>query len=143
MTQEFLKLLGEERKGSIVNLTSAVAVMVFPGMSAYSLSKLAITQMMAFVAAENPNVTAVALHPGIVMTDMTVDFFVPFAKDTPGLVGGVAVWLSTEKAAFLSGKYIESNWSVDDLVTRKEEIVSQGKLKIDLAGELGQEQFRK
>lgn len=143
MTQEFLKLLGEERKGSIVNLTSAVAVMVFPGMSAYSLSKLAITQMLAFVAAENPNVTAVAMHPGIVMTDMTLDFFVPFAKDTPGLVGGVAVWLSTEKAAFLSGKYIESNWSVDDLVTRKEEIVSQGKLKIDLIGELGQEQFRK
>ena len=63
-----------------MNLTSAAAVMVFPGTSAYSLSKLASTQMLAFVAAENPNVTAVAMHPGIVMTDMTLDFFVPVCK---------------------------------------------------------------
>jgi NAD(P)-dependent dehydrogenase (short-subunit alcohol dehydrogenase family) len=137
ITQRFLKLLGKERSGWIVTVTTAAAIMVFPGMSAYSLSKLASLQMQAFVATENPNVTAVALHPGIVMTEMTGDFFKPFAKDTPGLVGGLGVWLSTEKAAFLSGKYVEANWSVDDLVARKDEIASQGKLKIDLVGELG------
>lgn len=109
ITQGFLRLLGKERKGSIVTLTTAAAVMVFPGMSSYSLSKLASMQLQAFIAAENPNVTAVALHPGIVLTDMTLDYFLPYAKDTPELVGGVGVWLSTEKAEFLNGRYIEAN----------------------------------
>ncbi|KAH7370582.1 putative oxidoreductase ucpA, partial [Rhexocercosporidium sp. MPI-PUGE-AT-0058] len=140
LTQGFLHLLGKERKGSIVTLSTTAAVMVFPGMSSYSLSKLASMQLQAFIAAENPNVTAVALHPGIVMTDMTLDYFMPYAKDTPELVGGVGVWLATEKAAFLNGRYIESNWSVDDLTARKEEIIS-GKLSVRLEGDFGHEQF--
>jgi NAD(P)-dependent dehydrogenase (short-subunit alcohol dehydrogenase family) len=139
--QGFLKLLGKERKGSIINLTSTLAYRAIPTTSSYSLSKLVSLQIQAFVAAENPNVTAVSLHPGIVLTDMTMDMFRPFAKDTPELVGGIAVWLSTEKAAFLSGRYVESNWSVDDLAARKDEIVSQGKLSIVLKGEFGKQQF--
>jgi len=141
VTQGFLKLLGKDGKGSIVNMTSGLALISFPGMSSYSLSKLVALQLQAFIAVENPNVTAIALHPGIVMTEMTTDDFKPFAKDTPELVGGVGVWLSTEKAAFLNGKYIESNWSVNDLAARKEEIVSDGKLSLVLKGEFGKEQF--
>ncbi|KAK0122129.1 hypothetical protein ONS95_010389 [Cadophora gregata] len=141
LTQGFLRLLGKERKGSIVTLSSSVAVMAFPGMSSYSLSKLSAAQLQAFVALENPNVTTVAVAPGVVLTDMTLDAFRPYAKDTPELVGGVAVWLSTEKAEFLNGKYVEANWSVDDLVSRKEEIVTQGKLSIKLGGDFGHEQF--
>jgi NAD(P)-dependent dehydrogenase (short-subunit alcohol dehydrogenase family) len=136
-----LKLLGKGRKGSIVNMTSGLALMTVPGRSSYSLSKLLILQLQAFIAVENPNVTAIALHPGIVMTQMTTDNFKRFAKDTPELVGGVGVWLSTEKAVFLNGKYVESNWSVDDLAARKEEIVSEGKLSLVLKGEFGKEQF--
>jgi hypothetical protein len=97
--------------------------------------------MQAFVAAENPNVTAVALHPGIVITDMTADMFRPFAKDTPELVGGVGVWLSTEKASFLNGKYVEVNWDVDELTARKDDIVSGGKLSLGLNAELGKHLF--
>lgn len=98
-------------------------------------------QLQAFVAAESPNITAVSLHPGLVLTDMTLDDFRPFAKDTPELVGGIGVWLSTEQASFLNGKYIESNWSVEDLIERKEEIISQGKLSVVLKGDFGYEQF--
>lgn len=136
-----MKLLGKEKRGSIINVTTAGAVMTFPAMSSYSLSKLVDLQIQTFVAAENPNVTAMSLHPGIIMTDMTTAFFVPFAKDTPELVGGVGVWLATEKASFLNGRYIESNWSVDDLTARKDEIVSEGKLSIVLKGEFGKKQF--
>jgi NAD(P)-dependent dehydrogenase (short-subunit alcohol dehydrogenase family) len=136
-----LGLLGE-KKGTIVNLTTGAAIMVFPTMSSYSISKLASLQLTAFVTAENPNVTAVALHPGIVMTEMTLPMFFPFAKDTPELIGGLGVWLATDKAAFLTGKYIESNWSVDDLTARKDEIVSEGKLTISLKGEFGKKQFK-
>ena len=66
----------------------------------------------------------------------------PFAKDTFELAGGVAVWLATEQAAFLNGRYISSNWSVDELVARKEEIVSQEKLLVGIKGEFGEKQFK-
>jgi NAD(P)-dependent dehydrogenase (short-subunit alcohol dehydrogenase family) len=91
LSQGFLKLLGKEKKGTIVNLTTGLALMVMPTTSSYSLSKLVIIQLQAYIAAENPNVTAVALHPGIVKTDMTNPIFEPFALDTPTLIGGVGV----------------------------------------------------
>lgn len=70
-----------------------------------------------------------------------MDYFRPFSKDTHELVSGLGVWLSTDKASFLNGKYIESNWSVNELVERKEEIVQQGKLSVGLVGEFGSNQF--
>ncbi|TVY18084.1 Short chain dehydrogenase [Lachnellula arida] len=140
-TQGLLKLLGQDGTGSIINMTSGMAVLTVHGMSSYSLSKLAALQLQAYVALENPNMIVIALHPGIVMTEMTAGAFEPFAKCTPELVEGLGVWLSTGKAAFLNGRYVSSNWSVDDLVARKEEIVSEGKLSLVLKGEFGEEQF--
>jgi hypothetical protein len=32
------------------------------------------------------------------------------------------VWLASEEAAFLKGKYVFANWDVDELMQRKEEI---------------------
>lgn len=49
---------------------------------------------MSYVAAENPDVFAVAVHPGIVATDMTDSMFQRFALDTPELAGGLVVWLA-------------------------------------------------
>jgi NAD(P)-dependent dehydrogenase (short-subunit alcohol dehydrogenase family) len=141
VTQGFLKLLGKEKKGAIISLTTFAAHMPFPGLSAYSISKLALTQLQAFIAVENPNVTAVAVHPGLILTDATLDYFKPFAKDSPELLGGLGVWLATENATFLSGKYVEVNWSVDELMERKDEIVKEWKLSIGIKGEFGSEQF--
>jgi NAD(P)-dependent dehydrogenase (short-subunit alcohol dehydrogenase family) len=134
VTKGYLQLLGKEQKGTVIDLTTGAAVSIFPTLSSYSLSKLVALQIQAYVAAENPNVTAVAVHPGVLMTDMTADAFKRFALDTTELVGGVGVWLATDKAAFLTGKYISANWSVDELVERKEEISSEGKLSIALVG---------
>ena len=47
--------------------------MVRPGVSVYSLSKMAAFQMMPFIAAENLQVTAVGLHPGIVKTKLVLE----------------------------------------------------------------------
>lgn len=121
---------------------------IYPGSSAYSLSKLVNLQMAAYVASESQlstakkNVTSVALHPGIVRTDMTLDSFKKFSLDTPELVGGVAVWLATDKARFMNGRVMNSNWNVDDLYERRHEIVSGKLLQIDLLGRFGAEQFQ-
>ncbi|TID01629.1 Short chain dehydrogenase andI [Colletotrichum higginsianum] len=140
-TFHFLRSLPAASHGTIVNVTT-IAHWVVPGMSSYLLAKLASLQLAAHVAAETGgNVTAVGLHPGLVRTDMTSEYFRPFALDTPGLVGGTAVWLCSEAARFLDGRFVAANWDVDDLWERREEIVDKGLLKIDMAGELGAEQF--
>ena len=111
-------------------------------MSGYAISKLVALQLAAYVSAENSNVTAIGLHPGIVKTDIVPQDFEKFALDTPELVGSVGVWLSTDKASFLAGKYVSANWSVDELLESKNEIITEGKLSIQLAGQFGQEQFK-
>jgi len=141
MTQGFLKLVGESKPATIINVTSYGGVTVIPSTSSYSLSKLVQVQIQRFVAAENPNITAISLHPGTILTPITKPFFVKFSKDTFALAGGVAVWLATEQAKFMNGRYMGANWSVAELMDRKDEIVSKGLLLEELQGTFGKAQF--
>lgn len=145
MTQSFLKALPESAPARIVTLTTAAAYSVFPGLSSYGLSKLVVFELMDYVRAENPNVVAVAVHPGMVPTDMMKESFVPFAHDTPLLVSGLGTWLAAWEGpdrSFLSGRYVSANWDVEELVRRKDEIVEQNLLKMELTGKFGSEQFK-
>ncbi|KZL67436.1 short chain dehydrogenase reductase [Colletotrichum incanum] len=142
-TFHFLRSLPSTSHGTIVNVTT-IAHWIVPGMSSYVLAKLASLQLAAYVAAETApqgNVTAIGLHPGLVHTDMTSDYFRPFAQDSPELVGGTAVWLCSERARFLNGRFMAANWDVGDLYKRRGEIVERDLLKIDMAGKFGAEQF--
>ncbi|KAL2833765.1 hypothetical protein BDW59DRAFT_156567 [Aspergillus cavernicola] len=117
------------RPATIINLTSGSALATPPGMSSYSLSKLAVTKITAYLQAEHPAITSVSVDPGVVATDMakSVPYMAPFMKDTPELSGGMAVWLSSGDKEFLSGKAVSVNWDVGELVAKKQEIV-QGNL---------------
>ncbi|KAG9197982.1 hypothetical protein G6514_000629 [Epicoccum nigrum] len=145
-TQSFLKLLpSPSTPARIITLTTAAAYQTFPTLSAYGISKLAVLQLMSYVAAEHPNVIATALHPGVVSTAMTKEYFRRFALDTPQLVGGVGVWLAGWEGVdrgFLSGRFVSANWDVEDLVGRREEIVARDLLKVGLNAELGAELFK-
>lgn len=57
------------------------------------------------------------------------------------MAGGAAVWLATEQARFMNGRYMASNWSVYDLKERQDEIVSKGLLLEELQGSFGTSQF--
>lgn len=160
-TRGFLSLLGTERQGTIVNVSTGMAGAVFPTWSSYSITKLAANRIADYVAVEYPNVNAVAMQPGVVDTDMVVgkwstaiqagrksiltcdaESFKRFALDTPELVGGTAVWLATDAARFLTGRFISVNWSVDDLVKRKDEILAGNDLKLAYQGTFGLDQFK-
>lgn len=143
MTQSFLGLLGPSKPGTVINVCSAAGTTVLPRTSAYALSKLVQIQMQRFVGVENPNFMAVSLHPGKVLTDMTWPAFVRFSKDGFGLAGGVAVWVATEQASFMNGRYMGVNWDVDQLAERKKEIAEKGLLMMELQGTFGLEQFEK
>ena len=57
--------------------------------------------------------------------------FAQFELDTPELIGGLATWLAVwedEDRNFISGRYVSTNWDVEELVKRKDEIVEKGLL---------------
>ncbi|KAJ5651864.1 hypothetical protein N7507_009290 [Penicillium longicatenatum] len=136
VTKAFLKETGATptKSTTIVTITSLAAHGTAPGMGGYSLAKLALTKLTAYVASEHPSITSVSLDPGIVPTDMgrSVPFLAPFMLDTPELVGGAAVWLSSGDKSFLSGRYVSSNWDVEEIELRKGEIVEEDQLKFKI-----------
>lgn len=141
MAQGFLKLLGPQRQGTIVTLNTGIGGMIGPTMSSYSISKTASLRLVEYIAAEHPNVNSVSMQPGIVMTDMVVDTFKRFALDTPELVGGTGVWLSTNAARFLTGRFVSANWSVEDLIKQKDKITEGNDLKMVYQGRFGLDNF--
>ncbi|KAJ0380861.1 hypothetical protein COL26b_000701 [Colletotrichum chrysophilum] len=98
--------------------TTALPVSMVPGLSPYMASKLAQTKIVEFLAAENPNLFAVNLHPGMVETDI---FKKSGAKaealpmDKVQLPAHFAVWLTSPEAAFLNGRSVWANWDVEEL----------------------------
>lgn len=145
VTQQFLKLLpSPDTPARIVSLTTGVAYQVYPTLSAYGMSKLAVLELMAYVTSENPNVVATALHPGILNTEMAIETFQRFAHDTPELVGGIVVRLAAWEGvdrSFLSGRFVSANWDVENLLEGKDEIQENDLLKVNLNAKLGSEQF--
>jgi hypothetical protein len=60
------------------------------------------------------------------------------SKDTFELAGGTAVWLATENARFMNGRYMSVNWSVEELAQRQKEIIENDLLVMELKGHFGQ-----
>jgi hypothetical protein len=58
------------------------------------------------------------------------------------LVGGTGVWLATDAAKFLTGRFISANWDIEDLMRRKEEVLSGNDLKMVYQGTFGLDQFK-
>ncbi|GAM35330.1 3-oxoacyl-(acyl-carrier-protein) reductase [Talaromyces pinophilus] len=139
-TKYFLRLLGDAT-GTIINISSQAAWNEPEVSAGYCLSKLAIVKLCRQMS-WRPNVSVVALHPGTVKSDIVPEFFWRFAEDTPALAGGTAVWLTTEEARFMSGRFISANWCVKELVARKEEIEQEGLCKVGMIGTVGLDQFK-
>jgi NAD(P)-dependent dehydrogenase (short-subunit alcohol dehydrogenase family) len=105
---------------------------------AYNVSKLACNRLMEHVDAdhrEKDGIHAYALHPGAVVTPQTVghkngEVWGEVLSDDEGLVGAVCVWLSRAKRAWLSGRYVSSNWDVEELEGMREKIENSDMLKV-------------
>lgn len=53
--------------------------------------------------------------------------------DDAALCGAVCVWLAREKREWVSGRFISSNWDMDELADMKDDIVQEDKLKWKMA----------
>ncbi|TVY54996.1 Short chain dehydrogenase citE [Lachnellula suecica] len=124
---------------TLVHVSTAAAM--FPsvpgGLSSYAVSKLAASKMTDYFAAENPRVRVMTVHPGVPDTRMNqkgrdAGIVLPF--DDVELSANFIVWIVSPEAEFLKGKFIWSNWDVDDMIAKKEELVSSNQLTQGLLG---------
>ena len=134
---------------AMINVPPALAVAV--GSSAYCASKLAQVRLLEHAAAECPDARVVAVHPGVVATDLMRKY--PVGEGRPaedsgqldhrkwtswrterGDGGGadrlaaadlpahLFVWATSKEGAFLRGKFCYANWDVEKLKARAKEI---------------------
>ncbi|KAI1371038.1 oxidoreductase [Hypoxylon crocopeplum] len=118
-------------KLTVVNVVTNVNL-EGPTLSSYLSSKAAVMKFTEVLQAENPELAAYTLNPGIVNTDAILEDFKPYAKDTPGLAGCVTAYLSAKRPDYLKGRHLIVNWDMDELEARKEEIQNSDMLKLGL-----------
>jgi NAD(P)-dependent dehydrogenase (short-subunit alcohol dehydrogenase family) len=110
--------------GRIINLSSALSRFPYPNMTAYSMGKAAINHFSLILAADlgQRGITVNAIGPGLTVTDFTAH-----ARRDPNVVqhisahtalgrlgevddiAGVAVWLASDEARWVTGQYIEAS----------------------------------
>ncbi|VDC07617.1 unnamed protein product [Peniophora sp. CBMAI 1063] len=128
-------------KGQIIATTSAAAHVRIPAFFDYNISKHTLDRFIEILAIDYPELTAYAVHPGAIHTpgskstlsDMGLEgaFEHP---DTVELPAATFLWLTARKAEFLSGRYIQAPWDLNEVLAKKDEIVRDNLLVTKLAG---------
>ena len=94
-------------------------------------------------AAYSEQLLSIAINPGMNDTDILPDVLreAGFNTNNPALTGGTIVWLVADpvRSQFLNGRVLTTEWDVDELVARKEEITSKNLLTMQLQATLGVE----
>ncbi|KAF2667531.1 putative oxidoreductase [Microthyrium microscopicum] len=124
-----------ESPKTIINISSVGALFVGLGGFAYQGSKTAVMRFTEFIAAEyaEQEISAYCVHPGGVKTELAdnaPEFIAESLIDSPELAGDAMALLAAEKRQWLNGRYMSVNWDLEGLFSRREEIVSEDKLKL-------------
>jgi NAD(P)-dependent dehydrogenase (short-subunit alcohol dehydrogenase family) len=121
----------------IINISSAVIHMnLNSDGSSYAVAKAAAMRFFNHLSHEHPELIIYNIQPGLVMTDMAKDagFGVGDGEiteeqkallammDDVELPAAFCVWLASPEALFLKGKFVWSNWDVEELKERKSDI---------------------
>ncbi|KAK3990127.1 hypothetical protein QBC44DRAFT_325674 [Cladorrhinum sp. PSN332] len=138
VTKALLPLMLESGTGdkTIVNLSSMLAMALYPGSSAYQASKLAVMSLTEALMVDyfDKGLLAYSIHPGAVETDlannMPGDAVKQFCVDTPQLSADTITWLTRERRDWLAGRYISANWNMSEMEARKDEIVEKDLLRM-------------
>ncbi|MCJ1384067.1 hypothetical protein MMC17_007183 [Xylographa soralifera] len=122
--QAFLRSAAENP--TFIMISSAAGLTRYSGVvsSGYSTSKVAGMRLMDYLAGDNPNVHVYSVHPGVVKTDMSAKsgMNVEAELDKADLPGEFCVWLASPEAVFLRSKVVWTNWDVEEMMAKKDEI---------------------
>ena len=121
-TKAAARLMLKQRYGRVINISSVVGVTGNSGQANYAASKAGIIGLTKSAARElaSRNITVNAIAPGFIKTDMTAAIAlnaesdilsqIPLARfGTPEDVAGVAVFLASESADYITGQVIHVN----------------------------------
>ncbi|KAI5925210.1 oxidoreductase-like protein [Camillea tinctor] len=136
----FIPLLLESPNGpqTVVNISSVAAHNLRPMASAYGTSKMAVLKLTEFLLVEagHRGLVAYSVHPGAVLTELAEKGMPPETlyglNDSAELSGATVSWLSSERRAWLSGRYLSATWDMNEILSRRSEIEEVDKLKVRL-----------
>lgn len=125
-----IKSASNNNGGHLILISSIGAQLLVPGASAYQTSKHAINRLCEFINVDHGDegVKCFAIHPGGVPTTLAKtmpDNFHSTLVDEPELAAGFTVWLCSGKADWARGRYLSSNWDVNELLQMKDQIVTE------------------
>lgn len=114
--------------GHLILLSSVGAQMLAPTASDYQTSKHAINRLCEFVNLDHgeDGIKCFAIHPGGVATALGQNMpeeMHAYLTDSPDLAAGFVVWLASGKADWAKGRYLSANWDVEELTSRRDEIL--------------------
>ena len=117
--REALRVMIEQKSGSIINLASVAGIKGPPGLGAYAASKGGVIALTKVLALENArhHVRVNAIAPGYFRTDMNAASLddpeigpkivkrIPTRRvGNPEEIGGLAVYLASDDASFVTGE---------------------------------------
>ncbi|KAF3902078.1 C-factor [Orbilia brochopaga] len=134
----FLPMVLRSSTKTIINVSSNGAHVTSRGASAYQSSKFAVCRLAEFMTNDywDEGLVAIAVHPGSVMTELAKgmpEYMHEVLIDTVELPADAMVWLAKERREWLRGRYVMTNWDVNELEAKKDEIVDGDLLKFRLA----------
>lgn len=116
-------------KASVIHVsTIAIHSSYMSNYSSYRASKLGAYKLFEYYHRENPDFFVLQFHPGVYCTPgMGPKFIEDMTKynltyDDPVLAGDFLVWALSEEAKFLNGRFVNANWDVDELMSKKAEL---------------------
>ncbi|TAQ88140.1 hypothetical protein B7494_g3531 [Chlorociboria aeruginascens] len=135
ITRAFLPLMLEDGEKTIVNLSSIGAHNLRYGGSGYQTTKFALLRFTEHLLVEyaEQGLLAYCVHPGGILTEMGKRLpqeMHGLLGDTPAVAADVMCFLAAERREWLAGRYISCTWDMPELLSRKEEIVDNDKLKM-------------
>ncbi|KAL3454408.1 hypothetical protein BJX65DRAFT_315661 [Aspergillus insuetus] len=103
-----------------------------PGVFSYAATKAAAVKMFDYFAAENSDIHVVSVQPGIIATEVNPN--ITSGPDTVELPAHFLVWLASDEAKFLKGKFVWANWDAQELMARTDQIQQSMLLRVSLNG---------
>ncbi|KIO16139.1 hypothetical protein M407DRAFT_240435 [Tulasnella calospora MUT 4182] len=129
------------KNGYFIVLSSSLAQTRVPGESAYNIAKHAVNRLAEWIDIEykKDGIKAFAIHPGAVLTDVSRELQettfkgIPIFTQSPKLFAWTAVRLTSGSEDWLSGRFFDSTWNLDEVAKSKSKIIDQDALKNRLA----------